>query len=85
MVKLGTDQRGNYKAGKRLPEDVREEYGRLYHQRVEAKFHAPAETPLAEARRRFGACLAETEQRIETIRKTQRGEGIDLDHKQAHA
>ncbi len=42
MVKLRQDSKGNYSARKRLPDDVREEYGRRHGPRFEAKF--------------FGAC-----------------------------
>jgi hypothetical protein len=41
MAKLRRDENGNYLARKRLPDDVREEYGRLYGARYEAKFSAP--------------------------------------------
>src|SRR3974390_824019 len=44
MVTLRQDKRGNYTARKRLPNDVRDEYGRLYGPRIEAKFYAPAST-----------------------------------------
>jgi integrase len=85
MVTLRQDSRGNYSARKRLPDDVHEEYGRLYGARHEAKFSAPASVGLREAQRRFREWDAETAGRFETIRKTQRGEGIDLNHKEAHA
>jgi hypothetical protein len=42
MVSLRQDSNGNYSARKRLPDDVREEYGRLYGARFEAKFSARA-------------------------------------------
>jgi hypothetical protein len=42
MVKLRQDRTGKYLARKRLPEDVREEYGRRYKAHHEAKFSAPA-------------------------------------------
>ena len=44
MATLTRDDKGNYKARKRLPDDVREEYGRLYGARYEAKFFTPAST-----------------------------------------
>jgi integrase len=85
MVTLATDPNGNFKARKRLPDDVREEYGRLYGARFEAKFYAPASVGRAAAMQRFRAWDAEVEQRIETIRRMLRGEGIDLDREQAVA
>jgi hypothetical protein len=36
MVTLKKDSNGNFSARKRLPEDVREEYGRQFGQRFEA-------------------------------------------------
>jgi hypothetical protein len=42
MVSLRQDSNGNFIARKRLPEDVREEYGRRYGARHEAKFSASA-------------------------------------------
>jgi integrase len=85
MVTLRQDSRGNYSARKRIPDDVREEYGRLYRARFEAKFSAPASVGLQEAQRRFREWEAKVAGNIETIRRTQRGEGIDLNHKEAHA
>ena len=38
MVMLRQDDKGNFNARKRLPDDVREEYGRRHGQRFEAKF-----------------------------------------------
>jgi hypothetical protein len=42
MVKLRQDSTGKYIARKRLPDDVREEYGRRHKAHYEAKFFAPA-------------------------------------------
>lgn len=44
MVTRGEDSQGNYKARKRLPDDVRDEYSRLYGSRFGVKFFAPAST-----------------------------------------
>jgi len=38
MARLAPGSKGNFKSRKRLPGDVREEYGRLYGPRFEAKF-----------------------------------------------
>ena len=85
MVSLGRDSRGNYKARKRLPADVREEYGRLYGPSVEAKFHAPASTKRQEAERQFHEWKAGTDARIAAIRAQHTGEGIPLTRQQARA
>jgi hypothetical protein len=57
MVKLQQDSKGNYRARKRLPDDVRAEYGRLYGAHHEAKFFAPKSTKTNEAKRQFGEWL----------------------------
>jgi integrase len=85
MVTLRQDSRGNYSARKRLPDDVREEYGRLYRAHHEAKFSARASLGKLIAQQKFHQWATEVEQRIEAIRKAQRGEGIDLDREQAAA
>ena len=79
------DSRGNYSARKRLPDDVRDEYGRLYGARFEAKFSAPASLGKQHAEQKFHEWKAEIKSRIEAIRKAQRGEGIDLARKNAAA
>jgi integrase/polyhydroxyalkanoate synthesis regulator phasin len=85
MVTLGRDSRGNYKARKRLPDDVRDEYGRLYGPSVEAKFHTPASTKRQEAERQFHEWKAETDARIAAIRAQRKGEGIPLTRQHARA
>jgi integrase len=85
MVRLLQDSRGNYSARKRLPDDVREEYGRLYGARFEAKFSAAANLGKQHAEQKFHAWKAEVAQRIDAIRKARRGEGVDLDREQAAA
>jgi hypothetical protein len=85
MVQLRQDSNGNYTARKRLPDDVREQYGRVHGARLEAKFSAPARVGSAVAKQRFREWEAEVVSRIENIRRTQRGDGIDLNHKDAHA
>jgi integrase len=85
MVSLRQDSKGNFIARKRLPDDVREEYGRLYGARFEAKFLVRASLGKQIAQQKFHQWATEVEQRIEAIRKAQRGEGIDLDRKNAAA
>jgi hypothetical protein len=53
MVSLRQDDRGNYSARMRIPDDLREEYRRLYGARYEAKFSAPFTVGLQEAQRLF--------------------------------
>jgi len=53
MVNVRRDSSGNYKARKSIPDDVREEYGRLYGPRFEAKFFASSDARPDEAKRRF--------------------------------
>jgi hypothetical protein len=85
MVKLRQDANGNYRARKRLPDDVREEYGRLYGARNEAKFSAPKTTKSHEAKRLFGDWIAEVESRIAAIRAERDGTGRVLLRAQRHA
>ena len=85
MVSFRQDNKGNYSARKRLPDDVREEYGRLYRARFEAKFSARASLGKQTAQQKFHQWATEVDQRIEAVRKAQRGEGIELDREQAAA
>ena len=85
MASLTQNNNGGYGARKRLPNDVREEYGRLYGAYHEAKFYAPADTKRPETERLFHEWLAETDARIAAIRAQLRGEGIALTRHQARA
>jgi integrase len=85
MVSLRKDSNGNFIARKRIPDTVREDYGRLYGARFEAKFFASARLGRHDAEQKFHQWKAEVESRIEAIGKAQRGEGIDLDRKNAAA
>ncbi|MGB8894045.1 MAG: hypothetical protein WCD13_07000 [Pseudolabrys sp.] len=85
MVSLVRDSRGNHKARKRLPSDVREEYGRLYGARFEAKFFAPASKKPHEAKRLFYEWQSEADARIAAIRAQRNGEGISLIPQQVRA
>jgi hypothetical protein len=75
MVKLRQDSTGKYLARKRLPDDVREEYGRRYNARHEAKFSAPASDGPHVAKQKFREWDAEVSARIEAIRAERKGEG----------
>ena len=68
MVKLRQDRDGKYVARKRLPNDVREEYGRRYKAHHEAKFSAPASDGPHVAKQKFREWDAEVTARIEAIR-----------------
>ncbi|MDE2284328.1 MAG: hypothetical protein KGK33_06910 [Hyphomicrobiales bacterium] len=83
MATLRQDANGNFRSRVRLPDQVREEYGRLYGPRVEAKFFAPASVGLHGAKQKFREWEAEVVSRIAAIRAAQRGEGIDLTRKEA--
>ena len=85
MVKLHQDSKGAYSARKRLPDDVREVYGRRYGARHEAKFFAPAGMKPQAAKQLFNEWLAETEGQIAAIRAERTGEGIALTARQARA
>jgi integrase len=83
MVTLTQDDRGNYRARKRLPHDVRDEYGRLYGAHHEAKFFAPKTTKGHEAKRLFNDWLSEVDGRIAAIRAERDGTGRTLTRAQA--
>ena len=55
---------------------MREEYGRLYGARHEAKFFAPKSIKSHEAKRLFGDWIAEVEGRIAAIRAARDGTGL---------
>ncbi|MBR0969603.1 tyrosine-type recombinase/integrase [Bradyrhizobium japonicum] len=78
MVALIRAADGRWFARKGIPEDVREEYARLYGHRREAHLKLPADTPKSEARARLGEWLAEIEIRIETLRAQRNGDGQPL-------
>jgi hypothetical protein len=85
MVTLRQDTRGNFSARKRLPDDVRDEYGRRHGQRFEAKFFASASAGAAEAKRLFREWENEVDARIEAIRAERTGDGVGLTPQQARA
>ncbi len=85
MVTLSQDSRGNYKARKRLPDDVREEYARRYGPKLEAKFFVAASAGAHTAKQQFREWDAEVVARIAAIRAERKGEGIALTRQQARA
>ena len=62
---------------------MRDEYGRLYGARYEAKFFAPKTTKSHEAKRLYGKWLAEVEGRIAAIRAERDGTGRTLTRAEA--
>ncbi len=68
-----------------IPADVRDEYERVYGKRREERWRAEPGTPAAERKRLYGEWLAEINRRFSAIRASQRGEGIELSHKDALA
>ncbi len=85
MVTLRKDTKGNFSARKRLPNDIREEYGRRYGAHFEAKFSAPANVGGHVAKQMFRDWETEVAARIATIRAERTGEGIALTPRQARA
>jgi integrase len=85
MVTLRQDTKDNFSARRRLPDDVRGEYGRRHGQRFEAKFFAAADIGAAEAKRLFREWENEVDARIEAIRAERTGEGSALTPQQARA
>ncbi|MGL9623686.1 tyrosine-type recombinase/integrase [Bradyrhizobium sp. U531] len=78
MVALNRAADGRWFARKGIPEDVREEYQRLYGHKREAHLKLPADTPKHEAKARLGEWEAEIETRIATLRAQRNGEGQPL-------
>jgi len=85
MVKLRQDNNGNYIARKRLPDDVREEYGGRYKARYEAKFFARASVGALAAKQKFREWDADVTSKIAAIRAELTGQGIALTRQQARA
>jgi integrase len=68
-----------------IPADVRDEYQRIYGKRHEERWRAEPGTPVGERKRLFSEWLAEFYRRVEAIRAAQRGDGIELNRKDALA
>jgi integrase len=85
MSSLNKTKSGTYSSRKRIPQDVRDEYGRLYGPRHEAKRTFPASLTVSEAKARHAEWSSEIETRIATIRARQRGERQPLTERQALA
>jgi hypothetical protein len=78
MVSLNRIADGRWFARKGIPEDVREDYQRLYGTKREAHLKLAAGTPKHEAKARLGEWEAEVETRIATLRAQRNGEGQPL-------
>lgn len=78
MVALNRASDGRWFARKGIPEDVRNDYARLYGVKREAHLKLPADTARHEAKARLGEWEAEVETRIATLRANRRGEGQPL-------
>jgi integrase len=83
MASFRQDSRGNYVSRKKLPVDVRDDYGRLFGQRHEAKFFRHASTDRREAQRQFSEWSAEVDGNIIAIRARRDGTGLSLTPAQA--
>jgi integrase len=83
MASLRQDNCGNYVARRKLPADVRGQYGKLFGQRYEAKFFRPASTDRREAQRQFSEWSAEVDGKIIAIRAARDGTGLSLTPAQA--
>jgi hypothetical protein len=83
MASLRQDSRGNYVSRRKLPLDVRDEYGRLFGQHHEVKFFRPASTDRREAQRQFSEWSAEVDGNIIAIRAARDGTGQSLTPAQA--
>jgi len=73
MVQPRQNTNGTYSFRKRLPADVRVEYGRLYGASHEAKFTTPSGTKPHAVKQLFGDWLSEVEGRIAAIRAERKG------------
>lgn len=78
MVGLNRAADGRWFARKGIPEDVREDYQRLYGTKREAHLKLAADTPKHEAKARLGEWEAEVETRIATLRAQRNSEGQPL-------
>jgi integrase len=78
MVALSRAADGRWFARKGIPEDVREEYSRLYRVGWEAQLKLPAGTSKHEAKTQLAEWVADVETRIATLRAKKNGEGQPL-------
>jgi hypothetical protein len=84
-TKLTPTKSGGFSARKRIPADVQDEYALLYGVHWEARFKAPAGTPIGLARAKHREWLTEIESRITNVRTKRNGQGHSLSPKDARA
>ena len=85
MVTLRQDGKGNFRARKRIPDDVREDYGRLYGPHYEVSFFAAGNVGEHKARQQFREWDAKITGQFEKIRATRAGRPIELTQQEARA
>ncbi|NEU96035.1 hypothetical protein [Bradyrhizobium uaiense] len=78
MVALNRLADNRWIARKVIPQDVREEYARLYKVKREVHLKLPADTPKHEAKVRLAEWVSEVETQIATLRAERNGEGQPL-------
>ncbi|MGY4476946.1 tyrosine-type recombinase/integrase [Bradyrhizobium sp. USDA 3364] len=78
MVALNRLADNRWIARKVIPQDVREEYARLYRVKREVHLKLPADTPKHEAKVRLAEWVSEVETQIATLRAKRNGEGQPL-------
>ena len=83
-TKLAPAARGGFVARKVIPHDVRDEYAKLYGQRVEERLNT-GQLPILLARAKHREWSSEIETRIANIRAARKGEGRSLTPKDARA
>jgi integrase len=84
-TKLTPTKGGGFTARKRIPEDVQDEYERLFDVRWEARLNIAPGTPIVHARAQHREWLSEIESRGANIRAEKKGEGRLLTPKDARA
>ncbi len=80
--KLSPNRDGTFSGRKRIPEELRDDYAKLYGVRWEERFNS-GPVPIGLARAKHREWLSEIEARISNIRAEQRGEGRTLTPRQA--
>jgi hypothetical protein len=66
------DRNGNHRVRKRTPDDLREQFGRLYGQRYEVKLFIPARTPAQKAQQQHADWLGDFTGRLSDTRAASR-------------
>jgi integrase len=82
VISIKQRRNGSWSARKRIPRDVRDDYGATYGQFSEALFSAPSGMSASEVKRRSAEWSAEIDARIANIRAKRKGEGVSLTRQQ---